>query len=113
VGLTPAAVKASVGGVEHIKVVRVGNLNQTIKLLKDRGIWLYAADQEGEDYRSRSITGPCALVIGSEGEGISPLTRSLCDHRLKIPMSGSIGSLNASVAAGILMYAVFSGRNPL
>ncbi len=113
VGLTPAAVKASAGAVEHIKVVRVGNLNQTIKTLKERGVWLYAADQEGEDYRGTAITGPCALVIGSEGEGISPLTRSLCDHRLKIPMAGELGSLNASVAAGVLMYAVYSGRHPL
>ena len=112
VGLTPAAVKASAGGVEHIKVVRVGNLNQTIKALKDRGIWIYAADQEGTDYRGVSISGPCAVVIGSEGEGISPLTLSLCDYRLKIPMSGEIGSLNASVAAGILMYAVFNSRSP-
>lgn len=113
VGLTPAAVKASAGAVEHIKVVRVGNLNQTIKKLKEKGLWIYAADQAGEDYRKAKITGPCALVIGSEGEGISPLTLTLCDHRLKIPMSGTIGSLNASVAAGILMYAVFTSRNPL
>ena len=112
-GLTPAAVKASAGAVEHIKVVRVGNLNQTIRTLKDKGLWIFAADQAGEDYRSVKIVGPCALVIGSEGEGISALTLKMCDHRLKIPMAGKIGSLNASVAAGILMYAAFNGRNPV
>ena len=112
VGLTPAAVKASAGAVEHIKVARVTNLNQTIEKLKERGIWVYAADQSGEDYRGVNITGPCVLVIGSEGEGISALTLTLCDHRLKIPMADAIGSLNASVAAGVLMYAVFGGRNP-
>lgn len=112
-GLTPAAVKASAGAVEHIKVVRVGNLNQTIKTLKDKGLWIYAADQAGDDYRSVKNTGPLALVIGSEGEGISALTLKMCDHRLKIPMAGEIGSLNASVAAGILMYAVYNDRNPI
>lgn len=113
VGLTPAAVKASAGAVEHIKVVRVGNLNQTIQALKDKGLWIYAGDQAGEDYRSIQIAGPCALVIGSEGEGISALTLKMCDHRIRIPMAGEIGSLNASVAAGILMYTVYNGRNPL
>ena len=112
VGLTPAAVKASAGAVEHIKVARVTNLNQTIEKLKKLGIWLYAADQTGDDYRSKQITGPCALVIGSEGEGISARTLSLCDHRIKIPMADTVGSLNASVAAGILMYAVYNGRHP-
>ncbi len=111
VGLTPSAVKASAGAVEHMKVVRVGNLNRTIESLKRQGVWVYAADQDGEDYRKANITGPCALVIGSEGEGISPHTLSLCDHRLKIPMAGAIGSLNASVAAGVLMYAVYNGRH--
>lgn len=112
VGLTPAAVKASAGAVEHIKVARVTNLNQTIKTLQKQGIWFYAAQTEGEDYRSAKLSGPCALVIGSEGEGVSQLTASICDKQIFIPMQGEISSLNASVAAGILMYAVFSTRNP-
>lgn len=112
VGLTPAAVKASAGAVEHIKVARVTNLNQTIKSLQKQGIWFYAAQMEGEDYRKVRFDGPCALVIGSEGEGVSQLTASICDKQVKIPMQGEMNSLNASVAAGILMYAVYGTRNP-
>lgn len=112
VGLTPAAVKASAGAVEHIKVARVTNLNQTIQSLQKQGIWFYAAQTEGEDFRTVQFTGPCALVIGSEGEGVSQLTASICDKQIRIPMLGQMNSLNASVAAGILMYAVFGTRNP-
>lgn len=113
VGLTPAAVKASSGAIEHIKVARVTNLNQTIKSLQKQGLWFYCASMKGEDYRKVSMTGPCALVIGSEGEGVSQLTASLCDKEISIPMAGKIGSLNASVAAAVLMYSVFNIRNPL
>lgn len=113
VGLTPAAVKASAGAVEHIKVARVVNLNQTIKNLQKQGIWFYAASMDGEDYRKVRFEGPCALVIGSEGEGVSQLTSSICDKQIKIPMRGEMNSLNASVAAGILMYAVYGTRNPV
>ena len=110
VGLTPSAVRASAGAVEHVKVARVTNINQTIRELKSQGIWLYAADVKGEDYRKVNFSGACALVIGSEGEGISQLTLDLCDQAVSIPMSGVIDSLNASVAAGILLYGIFSGR---
>lgn len=111
VGLTPSAVRASAGAVEHVKVARVTNINQTIRQLKDLGIWVYAADAEGTDYRKVDFKGACALVIGSEGEGISRLTLDLCDQAVSIPMSGVIDSLNASVAAGILMYGVYTGRS--
>lgn len=110
VGLTPSAVRASAGAVEHVKVARVVNINNSIRSLKQQGIWVYAGDAAGKDYRQVNISGPCALVIGSEGEGISPLTLSLCDEKLSIPMTGAIDSLNASVAAGILMYAAYTGR---
>ena len=110
VGLTPSAVRASAGAVEHVKVARVTNINQTIRELKSQGIWVYAADVKGEDYRKVNFSGACALVIGSEGEGISQLTLDLCDQAVSIPMSGVIDSLNASVAAGILLYGIFSGR---
>ncbi|NLX83754.1 MAG: 23S rRNA (guanosine(2251)-2'-O)-methyltransferase RlmB [Clostridiales bacterium] len=113
VGLTPAAVKASAGAVEHIKVARVTNLNQTIKSLQRKGIWFYACETEGEDYRAVQFDGPCALVIGSEGEGISRLTASICDKQIRIPMVGKMDSLNASVAAAVLMYAVYNKRNPI
>jgi len=112
VGLTPAAVKASAGGIEHIAVARVTNLTNEIKKLKARGIWLYGTDAEGENYRTVDFSGPCALVIGSEGEGISRLVREQCDHIVSIPMRNpAMESLNASVAAGILMYAAEAARN--
>ena len=111
VGLTPAAVKASAGGIEHIPVARVTNLTNEIKKLKARGIWLYGADAEGENYRRVNFSGPCALVIGSEGDGISRLVREQCDHIVSIPMRNlAMESLNASVAAGILMYAAAAAR---
>ena len=111
VGLTPAAVRASAGAVEHVKVAKVVNINNTIRSLKKQGIWFYAADAQGKDYRQVQFAKACALVIGSEGDGISALTLSLCDEKVSIPMSGAIDSLNASVAAGILMYAAYAGKN--
>ena len=111
VGLTPAAVKASAGGIEHIKVARVTNLTNEIKKLKARGIWLYGADAEGESFHQVDFAGPCALVIGSEGDGISRLVLEQCDHIVSIPMKNpAMESLNASVAAGILMYAAAASR---
>jgi len=111
VGLTPAAVKASAGAVEHVKVARVGNLTRTMEELKQAGLWIAAATTEGEDFRKADLSGPVALVIGAEGEGISRLVLSNCDRQVSLPLKGKIGSLNASVAAGVLMYAVLSGRN--
>lgn len=112
VGLTPAAVKASAGGVEHIKVARVINLTNEIKRLQDKGVWFYGADAQGEDYRKVNFSGACALIIGSEGDGISRLVREQCDHIVSIPMKNpAMESLNASVAAGILMYAAAAARD--
>lgn len=110
VGLTPAAVKASAGAVEHCKVARVTNLNRTIEELKKRGIWTYAVTMDGEDYEQVDFKGGVALVIGSEGEGISRLTLESCDQRVSLPMKGALDSLNASVAAGVMMYRVLSSR---
>lgn len=109
-GLTPTAVKASAGAIEVVKVARVTNLNRTLDMLRHEGIWLYAADMKGEDFRKVDFTGPAALIIGGEGEGVSRLTLDKCDRIVSIPMSGKLDSLNASVAAGVLMYAVMSGR---
>ena len=106
VGLTPSAVKASAGAIEKIKVARVTNLARTLDMLKEKGLWLYAADMNGVHYRKVDFSGAVGLVIGSEGDGISRLTLEKCDHRVSLPMTGAIDSLNASVAAGILMYAV-------
>ena len=110
VGLTPSAVKASAGAIETVKVARVTNLKRTLDDLKARGIWLYAADMAGEDYRSVDFSGPLALIVGAEGEGVSRLVLENCDYRVSLPMKGGVGSLNASVAAGILMYAAFGKR---
>ena len=110
VGLTPAAVKASAGAVETIKVARVGNLTRTIEQLKKEGLWVYAADMSGEDYRKAQMETPMVLVIGSEGEGISRLVLEQADFIVKLPMWGGVESLNASVAAGVLMYAAVQQR---
>lgn len=110
VGLTPAAVKASAGAVEHMKVARVTNLNRTIEELKKQNVWAYALDMDGQDYEQVNFKGGVALVIGAEGEGVSRLTLETCDQRVSLPMAGHIDSLNASVAAGIVMYRVLSSR---
>ena len=110
VGLTPAAVKASAGAVEHIPVARETNLTRTIERLKKEGIWVYGAAMNGEDFRRVDFSGPAALVIGSEGEGISRLVQESCDRLVSLPMKGQIGSLNASVAAGVLLYAMMGAR---
>ena len=109
-GLTPAAVKASAGAVEYLKVARVANLNQCIDQLKEKNIWVYAVTMDGADYRTVDFTGPAALVIGAEGSGISSLTEKKCDYAVSLPMKGKLDSLNASVAAGIMMYAVLDAR---
>ena len=110
VGLTTAAVKASAGAVEHMKVARVVNLNRTIDDLKQRNIWTYALTMDGVDYERVNFDGGVALIVGSEGEGVSRLVLDKCDQKVSLPMAGHIDSLNASVAAGIVMYRVLSGR---
>jgi len=110
VGLTPAAVKASAGAVEHMKVARVVNLSRTIEDLKARNIWTYALDMDGVDYEKVNFKGGVALVVGSEGEGVSRLVVEHCDQKVSLPMAGHIDSLNASVAAGVMMYRVLSSR---
>lgn len=110
VGLTPSAVKASAGAIETVKVARVTNLTRTLEMLKNKGVWLYAADMVGEDYRTVNFEGPCAIIIGAEGEGVSRLVLETCDHKVSLPMKGGVGSLNASVAAGVLLYAAFASR---
>ena len=111
VGLTPAAVKASAGAVEHLPVAREINIARTIDRLKEEGLWIFGSAADGEDYRKVDFSGPCALVIGSEGEGMSRLVREKCDWVVSLPVKGKIESLNASVAAGILLYAVSSRRD--
>lgn len=109
-GLTYTAYKASAGALEYVPVARVTNISDTIDALKERGIWVYGADMNGEDYRKTDFSGGTALVIGNEGKGISRLVREKCDVIVSLPMKGRINSLNASVAAGVLMYKIAEGR---
>lgn len=103
-GLTPIVAKASAGAIEYMRIARVTNISQTLEKLKEAGLWVYGASMEGKPYNKTDLTGPIALVIGAEGEGISSLVRSRCDALVSIPQKGKIDSLNASVAAGVLIY---------
>ena len=93
-----------------MKVAKVTNINKTIDSLKELGIWVYGADMNGGYCYETNLKGPLALVIGSEGKGISKLTKDKCDVMIKIPMKGKVNSLNASVAGGILMYEIMKQR---
>ena len=110
-GLTPVVAKASAGAVEYMKVARVSNLASAIRTLKEQGVWVYgtAADGAAPLYRT-DLTGPCAIVIGSEGEGMGRLVSEACDFMVSIPMRGHISSLNASNAAAILLYEAVRQR---
>lgn len=103
-GLSGIVAKSSAGAYEYIPVARVTNLASTIDELKDRGCWIYGADMDGQTYCENDLKGAAALIIGSEGKGLGKLLREKCDVILSLPMTGRINSLNASVAAGILMY---------
>ncbi len=102
--VTAAAVKASAGATEYVKIARVVNINAALAQLKSAGLWVAGADMKGENMRTQVLKGPLALVIGNEGEGLSKLVRDNCDFLVSIPMQGHIDSLNAGVAAAILMF---------
>lgn len=110
VSLTPAVAKTACGALSYVPVIRVANLAATIDRLKEKGVWIYGAHMQGVDYRQPDYAGGCGLVIGSEGSGISRLVREKCDQLVSLPMKGKINSLNASVAAGVLLYQIASGR---
>lgn len=109
-GLSYTVGKASAGAVEYVPVAKVTNISAVIDDLKAQGIWVYGADMNGTDYTKCDFSGGAALVIGNEGKGISRLVREKCDTIVSLPLKGKINSLNASVAAGILMYKISSGR---
>ncbi len=109
-GLSYTVGKASAGAVEYVPVAKVTNISAVIDDLKAQGIWVYGADMNGTDYTKCDFSGGAALVIGNEGKGISRLVREKCDTIVSLPLKGRINSLNASVAAGILMYKISSGR---
>mgnify|MGYP000135180655 FL=1 len=108
--LNATVAKAACGALEYVPVARVTNIANTIDALKERGVWVFGADMDGNDYTKTDFDTPCALVIGNEGKGIGALTAKKCDAILSLPMLGKINSLNASVAAGILMYEVVRSR---
>ena len=110
VHITSVVAKASVGAVEYVPVCKVTNIVNTIKQLKKEGLWIAAADMDGEVFYEQNLTGPIGLVIGSEGFGVSRLVKQNCDFVVKMPMIGNVSSLNASVAGGILLYEIFRQR---
>ena len=109
-GLNATVFKTSAGAASYVPVARVPNLAAAIDKLKENGVWIYGTDISGSDYSETDFSGGCALVIGSEGFGMSRLIKEKCDFMIKLPMLGKINSLNASVAAGIFMYEVLRQR---
>lgn len=111
-GLDSFVAKASAGAVEYLPVARVTNISRTLDYLKENRIWVAGTDTEGDKaFYEWDLTGPIALVVGSEGSGMRRLVSEKCDYIVKIPVAGSVSSLNASVAAGIVMYEVYRQRN--
>ena len=109
-GLTPTVAKASAGAINYTPVAKVTNLSNTIKELKEAGMWFVCADMGGTDMYDLNLTGPIGLVIGNEGDGVSKLVKEQCDMIASIPMKGDIDSLNASVATGVLAYEIVRQR---
>lgn len=105
-GLTETVAKSSAGAVEYVPCARVTNIARTLDDLKDRGVWIYACDMDGVTYYKQDMKGPCAIVIGAEGKGISRLVKEKCDFTVSMPLMGKIQSLNASNAACVLMYEI-------
>ena len=111
VGLTATVAKASAGAMEYMKVAKVGNINDAIRELKEKGVWVFGTAAEGSiPMYKADLRGPAAIVIGNEGDGMSPLVRKNCDVMVHIPMVGRISSLNASNAAAILLYEAVRQR---
>lgn len=111
VGLTATVAKSSAGAIEHTLIARVSNIAMTIEKLKDVGLWIAGADMSGESTMYKTdLTGPIAVVIGSEGAGIGRLIKEKCDFLVKIPMLGQINSLNAAVAGALIMYEIVRQR---
>lgn len=112
VGIIPSVVSASSGAVEHLAVSHVPNISQAIKKLQDNGLWIYGLDscEEASEFSSFHYSGPIAVVVGSEGEGLRRLVKENCDEIFRLPMVGKVASLNASVAASVFLYKVFETR---
>lgn len=111
VGLTGTVSKSSAGALEYMKVAKVSNIVQTIRDLKEEGLWIACADMDGKTLYEENLTGPIGIVVGSEGEGVSKLTKENCDYVVSVPMYGQVTSLNASVAASLMVYEIVRQRN--
>lgn len=112
-GLTPTAIKTSTGAAYTVPVAGVSSMAKALQTLKEKGFWIAGTDMQGaRDYRKGMYTEPTVIVIGSEGKGMSPLVKKQCDYMVKLPMKGAITSLNASVAAALLLYEVLNQREP-
>ncbi len=110
VGLNYVVAKTSAGAIEYVPVVRVANIAQTIDEMKERGVWVFGADMDGKPVWEEDLSGPVGLVVGAEGHGVSRLVKEKCDFVVSLPMRGKIESLNASVAASVMMYEVCRQR---
>ena len=110
VSVNETVMKTSVGTLMNVKICQVTNLMNTIKYLKKNGFWIYGADMNGEDFSKINYSNKTCLIIGNEGKGLSHIVRKSCDYIVSIPMTGKVNSLNASVAAGILMYSIVSNK---
>ncbi len=110
VKVTSSVIKVSVGAIENVKIALVNNLVNTIKELKQKGYWFIGTDMQGTDYRDIDYSGKIVLVIGNEGKGLSRLTEENCDFIASIPMHGKVNSLNASVAAALIIYEAIRGK---
>lgn len=110
VGVNETVIKTSAGATNHVNIAKVTNINDTIKHLQERGVWVYACELGGDNIRKANLTGSIAIVTGSEGKGVSALTKKLCDGIVTIDMAGKVNSLNVSVATGIALYETYSQR---
>ena len=111
VGLTSVVAKASAGALEHMRVARVTNLAETLEGLKKKGLWIYAADMDGQPYYQTDLRGAAAVVLGSEGFGISRLVKEKCDFVVSIPIYGKVNSMNVSTAAAVILCEAARQRN--
>lgn len=113
VGLTPLVTKASVGAIEHLAVAKVSNIANTVESLKEKGVWVYAAEADGTNLYQTDFSGPCAIVMGSEGDGVSAVVRRACDGTVAIPMYGKVNSFNVSTAAAIILTEAARQHHPV
>lgn len=110
VSVNDTVIKVACGATEHILIAKVTNINDTIRMLKEQNVWVYATDFDGKPPKNVNLNGDIAIVVGSEGDGIHRLTKELCDDTLTIPQYGNVNSLNASVATGIVLYEAVRQR---